>query len=211
MRDSPFAVAYYNSPFNVGPLTYADQVHSPPQLKGKKLLILLGGEDISPGIYKQDPVRTSAGKEPSRRDQIEINLVKAAIQEEIPMLGICRGAQLLCALGGGSLYQHVNNHVGRDHPVVVKGKEYWTNSCHHQMMIPTEDMQVLGYSPCLSPEKWLDQCDPVEVEEEEPELVYMPKMKALAVQGHPEWLSWYNHDYVQLIRNLTGELLHVEI
>lgn len=204
------ASAYYKTPFVWGPLGNAKTVFSPPELEGAKLLILLGGEDISPSIYNQAPVRTYASEVPSPRDRVEVNLAKAAIQEGIPILGICRGAQLLCALGGGSLYQHVAGHGGKDHVVYVNGEEYWTNSAHHQMMIPTDDMEVLGVTPCLSPKKWMDQEDPVEATEDEPELVYMPKLNALAVQGHPEWLP-HTHSYNQLIRNLVGEYFNVEI
>jgi gamma-glutamyl-gamma-aminobutyrate hydrolase PuuD len=206
-----YASAYYSTPFRRGPLHGAITVNSPPELEKCRLLILNGGEDISPSLYGQAPTRTWAKHYPSVRDRCEVNLVKAAVKMGIPILGICRGAQLLCALGGGSLYQHVDNHGGQDHPVYYKGTEYWSNSCHHQMMIPGEDMEVLGSTPCRSPKKWTDdQDEPVEKTDDEPELVYMPKMKALAVQGHPEWLP-YDHAYVQLIRNLTGELLHVEI
>jgi len=204
------ASAYYESAFRQGPLNrHAVQVSSPPELKGKQLLVLWGGEDISPSIYKQEVVHAHATPHPSRRDQIEINLVKAAIQEGIPILGICRGAQMLCALGGGSLYQHVEHH-GSHHTIHYKDREVIGNSCHHQMMIPTEEMQVLGYTKCLSPNKWMDQPDPITALDDEPEIVYMPKMKAIGVQGHPEWMA-YDSQFVQLVRTLTGELLHVEI
>ncbi len=205
-----FASAFYMSAFRQGPLNRnAVQVSSPPELKGKQLLVLWGGEDISPSIYKQEGVRTYASPRPSRRDQIEINLVKAAIKEGIPILGICRGAQMLCALGGGSLYQHVENH-GNEHEVFYKDQVVMGNSCHHQMMIPTDEMQVLATTKCLSPNKWMDQVDPIQTSDPEPEIVYMPKMKAIGVQGHPEWMA-YESEFVKLVRNLTGELLHVEI
>lgn len=208
-----FASAYYASCLTRGPAGYnsgnIQQVDSPKQLKGKKLLFLWGGEDISPSLYGQAPVRARAGEKPSRRDEIEVNLAKAAIQEGIPILGICRGAQLMCALGGGSLYQHVDNH-GVNHWLNYKDHKVMSNSCHHQMMIPTEDMQVLATTECRSPKKWQDQEDCVIVNEPEPEIVYMPKHKALGVQGHPEWMD-YDSEFVKLVRQLTGELLHVEI
>lgn len=208
-----FASAYFPWDWGSNPnKEHARTVHSPPELKGAKALVLWGGEDISPALYAQVPYSDNSGpRGPSRRDQCEYNLITAAVQEGIPILGICRGAQLLCAAGGGSLYQHVDGHVGRDHEVVVGDRVYWSNSCHHQMMIPTEDMKVLGHVPKpLSFRKWMDQRSPVEKSDPEPELVYMPKLKALAVQGHPEWLP-YSCDYVKLIRDLFGEYFHVEL
>lgn len=205
------ASGHFPSSFRHGPaaINVSKQVSSPKELKDAKLLILWGGEDISPSIYGQVPVRTYASPNPSRRDQIEINLAKAAMQEGIPILGICRGAQLLCALGGGALYQHVENH-GNMHTLIYKDQKIMGNSCHHQMMIPTPDMQVLAYTECLSPYKWLDQADPIEAHGPEPEIVYMPKQKAIGVQGHPEWMD-YDSQFVKLVRQLTGELLHVTI
>ena len=195
---------------DLGKLKTARRIDSPPQLRGARLLVLWGGEDISPSIYKQEKVLAQAGNHPSPRDKCEINLARAAIQEGIPILGICRGAQLLCALGGGSLYQHVDNHGYGEHKLVYQGEEMTTNSCHHQMMIPTDEMVVIGYSPCLSPEKYLDQKVPVVHTDVEPEIVHFPKMNALGIQGHPEWLI-ESHKLHKLTKYLTGVLLNVEI
>ena len=204
------ASAYHQTSFNQGPLREAHMVTHPPQIKGAKLLVLWGGEDISPALYHQEPVHAHAGKVPSHRDKVEWNLLHAAVKEGIPILGICRGAQMLCAAGGGALYQHVENH-GTQHILhTTDGKEFMANSCHHQMMIPTEDMQVLAVTPCRSPKKWMDQSDPIISTEDEPEVVYFPKMKAIGVQGHPEWMS-YESVFVKWIRQIIGELLHVEI
>jgi len=183
-------------------------IRRPAELVGKKLLILWGGEDISPSIYKQKAGRAYAPDSPSRRDVMEIELVSHAIDMGIPILGICRGAQLLCALGGGTLYQHVDNHTVGSHPLIFQGKEYRTNSCHHQMMRPTADMQVLAHAPVLSPKKWTDDADPVEDDSPEPEIVYFPKFKAIGVQGHPEWLS-NDHDLVKITKQLVKEKLDV--
>jgi putative glutamine amidotransferase len=203
-----FASAYYNT--CIGPhKDNTRQVDSPPELKGKKLLILWGGEDISPSIYQQEKVMANAGVLPSHRDRCEMQLIKAAVQEGVPILGICRGAQLLCAMGGGSLYQHVENHHSK-HEVTYGDYVVMGNSCHHQMMIPNSDMQVLAVTKCLSPRKWLDQRDPITTSDPEPEIVYMPKMKAIAVQGHPEWMAW-DSPFVKLVRQLTGEYLNVAL
>jgi gamma-glutamyl-gamma-aminobutyrate hydrolase PuuD len=185
----------------------AKGVVDPNELKGASLLILQGGEDISPSLYNQRVGRAFATQKPSERDRVEVELIKRAVAEGIPILGICRGAQLLCAVGGGSLWQHVDRHVG-NHEMEFEGNLYDTNSCHHQMMRPTKDMQVLAAVPARSPNKWAEDYDPIEDTNPEPEIVFMPKMKALGVQGHPEWLT-NRDDLVKITKQLVEKHLNV--
>jgi len=159
------------------------------ELKGVSLLVLHGGEDISPTIYGEKVGHAHAGQELSRRDYAEVLLANKAKELGIPILGICRGAQLVCSLAGGSLWQHVEGHGGGRHALRYKEQDTWTNTCHHQMMKPTEDMEILATSPCLSPIKWGEDDNGTHATGEEPEILYIPDWKAVAVQGHPEWLS----------------------
>lgn len=168
------------------------------------MLALFGGEDISPSLYGQKPVGTSASRIPSYRDAIERAVFTAAVEDELPILGICRGAQLACALLGGKLWQDVDKHEGVEHTVVVRDKKYITNSYHHQMMIPTGEMQVLGYTPCRSPVKTGEK--PVKDEGDEAEIVFDPKYRVLMIQGHPEWCT-EDHDLFKLTYSLVRELL----
>ena len=66
-------------------------------------LIIGGGDDISPELYDGD-VRLSARIDPAR-DALERRLADAALAQNIPVLGICRGAQMLNVALGGSLHQ----------------------------------------------------------------------------------------------------------
>lgn len=202
------ASAYYNCSHWKGMQGIVD----PDDLDPTKhdLLVLHGGEDISPSLYKQPPVHTSAPPHPSERDELELNLIEKALDLEMPILGICRGAQLLCVMGGGSLWQHVEGHGFGSHELIVDGELYKTNSCHHQMMIPTEDMRVLGYCNPLSERKFAAEDEPVVTDTNEPEIVFIPHFKALCVQGHPEWLS-HTHDLNRLTKHFLKELLNVEI
>lgn len=188
-------------------------IYSPRELKGVDLLVLWGGADIATSLYGQKRGRSHSDEVTSPRDRGEVNLAKAAIKEGIPILGICRGAQLLCALGGGKLYQDVDNHGHSFHPLRLEGdsKQYTTNSCHHQMLIPTKDMVVLGWSPCLSPVKWGEcQDEPIMDSGDEPEIVFFPKMKALGIQGHPEWLN-KDDDLVRITKTLTEIFLDAKL
>ncbi len=73
-------------------------------------LILQGGSDVSPTSYGEDPIRPEWAGD-SIRDQYEIHLVKQFIAQNKPILGICRGAQLLNVAFGGTLYQDISSQV----------------------------------------------------------------------------------------------------
>jgi gamma-glutamyl-gamma-aminobutyrate hydrolase PuuD len=185
----------------------ADAIFDPDDLD-HDLLILWGGEDISPSLYGDPVVASHAGDKPSRRDAAEMALATRAVERGIPILGICRGHQLLGALNGNKLFQHVDNHIVGSHAIVYKGQILRTNSCHHQMVIPTDDMEVIAYAPCLSrikitTKKIIDEGDEVEV-------AYFPKLKAIGVQGHPEWLP-RDSDLTKLTIQLLQEKLGVSL
>jgi putative glutamine amidotransferase len=89
-------------------------------------LILTGGGDIAPGRYGESPhPRTTRVSEP--RDAAELELLGAALDAQLPVLGICRGMQLLNVARGGTLRQHLPEDSGHapepgsygSHPVRV--------------------------------------------------------------------------------------------
>lgn len=69
-------------------------------------LILTGGEDICPHRYGEYPIK-QVTKFDSKRDEWEIELFREAYQRQMPILGICRGMQLMNIAQGGSLYQDI--------------------------------------------------------------------------------------------------------
>ena len=76
-------------------------------------LIVAGGADVDPARYgEQAHERTGAPRED--RDAFEDALLRAAIDAELPFLGICRGAQMLNVARGGTLIQHLPDEVGDD-------------------------------------------------------------------------------------------------
>jgi anthranilate/para-aminobenzoate synthase component II len=178
----------------------------PDDLKPDSLVVLWGGEDISPSFYNQKSVMAHADDVPSKRDAAEAAIAKRAIEMGLPILGICRGAQLMCALLGGKLWQHVDNHAGQSHPLIYKGGYYSTNSYHHQMMVPTDDMDILGYAYNRSKIKWGEEA--CIDEGDEPEIVFHKATSSLLIQGHPEWTSPTDDLYV-LTRDLVKEKLNV--
>ena len=69
-------------------------------------LMLAGGSDIDPASYGAEPHPKTKGSRPER-DRFELALGYAALEREMPVLGICRGMQLLNVACGGTLDQHL--------------------------------------------------------------------------------------------------------
>lgn len=165
-------------------------VVDPDDLAGHDALVVWGGEDISPSLYNQKVHRmTGATDIPSRRDKIEWGLMQYAIKHGIPIIGVCRGAQMLCAAAGGTLYQHVNNHgVGGGHDAVCDdGSVINVSSLHHQMMNPSNtEHNLIAWSKEIRSDVHLDANGDNNVVIE-PEYVHFPKIKGHAIQWHPEF------------------------
>jgi len=76
-------------------------------------LVVTGGADIDPARYGQGLAEKHEGFE-ALRDEWEDQLLSAALEADIPVLGICRGAQMLNVHLGGTLHQHLPDVVGHD-------------------------------------------------------------------------------------------------
>ncbi len=74
-------------------------------------LVIAGGYDVDPARYGSEPHPTSDAPR-SDRDEWELALVDAARRADMPLLGICRGAQVLNVSRGGTLHQHLPDVVG---------------------------------------------------------------------------------------------------
>jgi anthranilate/para-aminobenzoate synthase component II len=156
-------------------------------------ILLWGGSDISPMLYDEHPYKLSGPPTPSERDVFEWELMRQAKLRGIPMIGVCRGAQIICAFAGGKLIQHVTGH-GTDHMIdTYDDCAFMVSSSHHQMMYPYDvDHKLLAWSSkslsndyepnhklyCASMEKQLYP---------EAEVVHFPDIRGLAIQCHPEW------------------------
>ncbi|GGL41334.1 gamma-glutamyl-gamma-aminobutyrate hydrolase family protein [Phycicoccus endophyticus] len=76
-------------------------------------LVVGGGADVAPALYGADPHPSSQDARPDR-DRWESALVRAAEEGDLPMLGICRGMQVMAVAAGGRLEQHVPDRVGHE-------------------------------------------------------------------------------------------------
>lgn len=131
--------------------------HSAPSLQALvercSGLVLTGGEDVDPRRYGEDPI-VELGTIAPERDDMEVTALGAALERDLPVLGICRGCQVLNVFYGGTLYQDLQSQRpgtasheqeawgGRSHAVrvepgsrldeIVQGQELTINSFHHQ-------------------------------------------------------------------------------
>jgi putative glutamine amidotransferase len=81
------------------------------RLRGVDGLVLAGGADIDPARYGESPREEVYGVDPLV-DEFEINVIRAAIALEKPVLAICRGLQVLNVATGGTLDQHITGAPG---------------------------------------------------------------------------------------------------
>ncbi|MDR0659762.1 MAG: gamma-glutamyl-gamma-aminobutyrate hydrolase family protein [Prevotellaceae bacterium] len=73
-------------------------------------LIMTGGEDIDPVYYNEEPI-PQQGEIVPERDAFDIEMIRLAVERDIPLLGICRGHQLMNVAFGGTLYQDIPSQV----------------------------------------------------------------------------------------------------
>ncbi|MEV0700693.1 gamma-glutamyl-gamma-aminobutyrate hydrolase family protein [Saccharopolyspora sp. NPDC050389] len=101
------------------PTTYVDAVHrsggvpvllpvlpDEPDLSSVDALVFAGGADIDPARYGEQP-HAELGPTRPPRDCWEIRLLRAALDRDLPVLGVCRGAQIMNVALGGTLHQHL--------------------------------------------------------------------------------------------------------
>jgi putative glutamine amidotransferase len=118
------------------PLSYVHAVHASggravlltpdapdlDMLEGLDGIIFTGGSDIDPSHYGEQPHPTSHVK--PERDAAELLLMRAAIDADLPVFGICRGMQLMTVVYGGRLHQHLPDILGHDNHRPVNGPKF---------------------------------------------------------------------------------------
>lgn len=138
-------------------------------------IVLTGGGDVEPGFYNHPPHPTQGDVQPDR-DEEEIQVSRWALSEGKPVLGICRGIQVMAVSAGGDLWQDIpsqlpdaelhryayNNKNSRPddylaHAVnllpgsrlarILETGTVWTNSMHHQAVRRAPDpLKIVGHS-----------------------------------------------------------------
>ena len=156
------------------------------------LVVHTGGADVSPRFYGEleKSKYTNCSED---RDAQDLADYKFAVEKKIKLLGICRGSQWLTAMAGGKLIQDVTNHGNGHHILDWNNNIHWVTSTHHQMMYPfsmiNSDYKLIASAqPKLSARYLNGDDEEITLCEHfvEPEVVYYTKIKALAIQCHPE-------------------------
>lgn len=158
-------------------------------------ILLWGGTDINPSYYGEAPHVTNGYIPDSSRDQDEWQWMSDAIAHNVPIVGICRGAQFLCAKAGGKLIQHMHGHHGSHSILTDDGRKFTASSDHHQALMP-------GQSGEFHLKAW--------AEDGIPEIVYFPKIRGLAIQSHPEWEDSSNA-VIEYELSLIKQLINKEL
>ncbi len=96
-------------PLDARDIDYAHEI-----LHGLDGLILPGGNDLHPAHYGHDP-HPALGPTMALLDEVQLALTRAAIAADLPLLGVCRGMQVLNVASGGTLHQHL--------PAILEGSE----------------------------------------------------------------------------------------
>lgn len=161
------------------------------------LVLFTGGTDINAKLYNEKP--SPANDTPDEnRDDFEVHVFLEAYHKGMPMMGICRGAQLLCVMAGGKLVQNQSNSCGRHHitPIIngEKQDDILVTSSHHQAQFPwpIKNFRLLGftYGICSfhhdGEGKEMVKTSKANLPEVEDALY--PQINALAIQSHPEWM-----------------------
>lgn len=161
-------------------------------------MILTGGSDICPSLYEENSCG-SYGID-KYRDFMEYQAMTEALQLGIPVLGICRGSQIMNVFRGGSLIQNIEGHRNAEHPVyaaagsrtfkrAIGSREMGCISLHHQCVRTCgPGMRVAAYAA-----------------DGTPEAVESTDGAWLGVQFHPELAAFENGNAFAIFQWLVAE------
>lgn len=162
-------------------------------------IILIGGQNVHPQYYHEEKNAFDDDFSPER-DAFELAVIKEAISQNKPLLGICRGTQLMNVALGGTLHQKIENHWQEEpsdflsHEMVVDeksvlypiyGNKSLINSFHRQSLKEVaEDLTVIARDP---------KDGTIEAV-----VSHNPAIKFLGVQWHPELLQASRQEDLEL-------------
>ena len=157
-------------------------------------ILVTGGGDVQPSRYHAKPVAETRHVDPLR-DAFDIELLKVAIESDVPVLATCRGMQVLNVTLGGSLVQHVPAVTGQNHDRI----DLWHEGVHKVKVEPDSHLaEALGctevYVNSLHHQAVCDAAPGTRAvawaEDDTVEAIELPgSPHVVAVQWHPELLE----------------------
>jgi len=168
-------------------------------------LVITGGCDVDPAEYGQSP-EPLLGRTDPQRDAADLAITRAAVVANVPTLATCRGIQVLNVAMGGTLVQHIDEHMRTDlydqdvHTVdIAAGSRLATilgtepigvNSMHHQVI------EHLGPSVRAVAHNEDGHIEAIEIDD---------APAVLGVQWHPEWMR-HRSDQLALFQDLVRQV-----
>lgn len=174
-----------------------------------------GGPDINPMFFNEDPIN-GLGRTNIIRDEFEIELFKKAYEKKLPILGICRGIQVINVAAGGTIYQDLQTqfkdsicHAQGDTPFfdyfhkvniekesrlynIHKKTEIYTNTIHHQGVKElAQSLKPIGRTNDGLIEAFESRDD----------------RYILAVQWHPENMYEDHNEFMGIFNDFVGECI----
>jgi putative glutamine amidotransferase len=160
-------------------------------------LLLAGGGDVAPQLYGQTPI-SECGNPDHLRDAFELNLLPEALLMKKPVLGICRGIQVLAVALGGTLIQDIESQCGINRENHYQKPPY--NKSVHKILFERESViaEILGCKEIntnsMHHQAILDPGTELNIEaRSEDGIIEAVSMKnnpkVYAVQFHPEYLT----------------------
>ncbi|MBM2617656.1 gamma-glutamyl-gamma-aminobutyrate hydrolase family protein [Actinoplanes sp. LDG1-06] len=194
------------------PMTYVRAVHAvggravliTPDDPGTDVLesldgiVFSGGGDVDPAYWGAE--RHPATEVDKERDEAEIMLMRAALAADLPLLGVCRGMQVMAVVGGGTLHQHLPDLIGHDrhraaagtdplaadasaygrHDVITEPGSFAHSLIGGHTVVNSFHHQAVDNPGSFTPTGWCPDDHVIEILED-PSYTY-----AVGVQWHPE-------------------------
>jgi len=173
----------------IPPRTDADPTLAAEILSRLDGLVIAGGADVDPDRYAR-PRHPLVQASREDRDAMELALATAAAEQDLPLLGVCRGMQVMAVAAGGDLEQHLPDRVGHEdhspqkgaygtHPISTVAGTRVNSLLGDHTVVPSYHHQAVLTHPGFVPAAWAD--DGTLEAMEDPDAGFR-----LAVQWHPE-------------------------